>query len=80
MLHDRFGEALTYSAIWDRSLLVSARCDRDHGLLLLKSRSKFRDNWRYFLDQIEAFTAGIYRTLIISEYGYPLIDSPLNDP
>lgn len=83
-LRGRFKGVLSYSANWDHYRKIKYWSLLDEiavtAYFPISERSKLESLWHRYIDELEQF-AGIHqRPLLITEYGYPALDSAMKQP
>ena len=75
---------LTYSANWDHYSEIGFWEDLDEiavtAYFPIARKSQFEAHWTDFIQDIEGFARHQQRPLIITEYGYPALESALAEP
>ena len=83
-LRVRFKGLLSYSANWDHYLKIKYWSLLDEiavtAYFPISERSKFEHLWHSYIDKIEHFASRYQRPLLITEYGYPALDSAMKQP
>lgn len=84
LLRARFSGTLSYSANWDHYQKIPFWTLLDEiavtAYFPLRRQEETQNAWRKYLKEREIFASDHKRPLVISEYGYPALDSALNQP